>query len=258
MRDKTPFIGRQQELKDLKLLLARKTAALVVIKGRRRIGKSRLIEEFARGKKFVRFEGVPPTRQTTAQAQREEFARQIYNQLGVPGLQGIKDWGDLFTIVAEITKKEKVIILFDEITWMGSKDHVFLGKLKVVWDQYFQKNPNLILILCGSMSSWIEKNIISSTGFLGRISLKITLDELSLNECNMLLEKYGFKGSLQEKFMVLAVTGGVPWYLEQINPALPANENVRRLCFEPDGLLVEEFKYIFHDLFGKRLLECTP
>src|SRR3990167_232438 len=159
--DDTPFIGRKNELEDLKLLFAKKMASLVVIKGRRRIGKSRLIEEFAKGKKFLRFEGIAPTRQTTSQMQREEFARQINNQIGIPGLSSIKDWGDLFTIVAETTKMEEVIILFDEITWMGSKDPVFLGKLKVVWDQHFQKNSNLILILCGSLSSWIEKNIIN-------------------------------------------------------------------------------------------------
>ncbi len=63
---------------------------------------------------------------------------------------------------------------------MGSKDPVFLSKLKIIWDQFFQKNPRLIVILCGSLSSWIEKNIINSTGFLGRISLKLTLEELSL------------------------------------------------------------------------------
>ncbi len=256
MNKEAPFIGRKQELKDLRLLLARKMAALVVIKGRRRIGKSRLIEEFAKGKNFLRFEGVAPTRRTTAKDQRAEFARQINNQLGIPGLQSLKDWGDLFTIVAETTKNEEIIILFDEITWMGSKDPLFLGKLKVVWEQHFQKNPNLILILCGSMSSWIEKNIISSTGFLGRISLKLTLSELTLNECNTLLETHNFKGSTQEKFSVMSVTGGVPWYLQQINPLLTAHENIRKLCFEPDGLFVDEFKYIFHDLFGKRLPIC--
>ncbi len=72
------FIGRKQELHDLQLLLSKKTASLVVIKGRRRIGKSRLIEEFAKNKTFLRFEGVAPTRFTTAQAQRAEFARQIH------------------------------------------------------------------------------------------------------------------------------------------------------------------------------------
>lgn len=253
---KISFIGRKQELENLKLLLARRVAALVVIKGRRRIGKSRLIEEFALGRKFLRFEGVAPTMQTTAQAQREEFARQLHHQLGLSGLGKLTDWGDLFTLLAEVTKNEPFVILLDEITWMGSKDPVFLGKLKVVWDQLLQKNPHLILILCGSMSSWIEKNIISSTGFLGRISLKITLGELPLADCSQLLESRGFKQSAEEKFLSLAVTGGVPWYIEQINPSLSASENIRKLCFEPDGLFVEEFKYIFHDLFGKRLPIC--
>jgi hypothetical protein len=256
MSKKNPFIGRKSELNDLNLLLSKKTASLVVIKGRRRIGKSRLIEEFAKGKNFLRFEGVAPTRKTTSQNQRAEFARQVNLQLGIPGLEKLKDWGDLFTLVAKTVEKDEVIILFDEISWMGSKDPLFLGKLKIVWDQHFQKNPNLILILCGSMSAWIEKNIISSTGFFGRISLKLTLNELSLHESNQLLTAHGFKGSKQEKFMILGVTGGIPWYLEQINPQLSAKENIRKLCFVPDGLLVEDFKYIFHDLFGKRLPAC--
>lgn len=254
--DTTPFIGREKELEELRLLHERKLAALVVIKGRRRIGKSRLIEEFAKGKTFLSFEGIAPTRKTTAKMQREEFARQIQEQLGVPGLEHVKDWGTLFTIVAEATKNQEIIILFDEITWMGSKDPVFLGKLKVVWEKHFQKNPHLILILCGSLSSWIEKNIISSTGFFGRISLKLTLGELSLRNCHKLLKARGFKGSKQEELVALALTGGVPWYIEQINPTLSMSENIRRLCFTPDGLFVEEFKYIFHDLFRKRLPIC--
>ncbi len=245
------FVGREVELLDLKQLLHKKSASLVVIKGRRR-----LIEEFAKNKNFLRFEGLAPTRSTTAQMQREEFARQIHLQLGLSGLESIKDWGTLFTILAQNIPKGPVVILFDEITWMGSKDSTFLSKLKVAWDQFFQKNPHLILILCGSLSFWIEKNIINSTGFLGRISLKIHLQELELQECNALLNKLGFKGSAQEKLGALAVTGGVPWYIEQINPRLSVQENIRKLCFEANGIFVEEFQHIFHDLFGKRLPIC--
>lgn len=254
--NETDFVGRKRELENLHLLLERQLAALVVIRGRRRIGKSRLVEEFAKGKRFLRFEGIAPTRKTTARMQRVEFARQMHRQLGFSPDQDLEDWGNLFTTLAERCLEGEVIILFDEITWMGSKDPVFLGKLKIVWDQYFQKNPKLILILCGSLSSWIEKNIISSTGFLGRISLKLSLTELPLSECHQLLRCRNFKGSMHEELMALAVTGGVPWYLEQINTSLPIAENIRRLCFEPNGLLVEEFKHIFHDLFGKRLPIC--
>ena len=251
-----PFVGRKAELESLQLLREKKIPSLVVIKGRRRIGKSRLIEEFTKGKKTLWFEGIAPTKRTTAQMQRAEFARQIQEQLGITELQGIKDWGDLFTTVAEATKNGEVTIVLDEITWMGSKDPVFLGKLKIAWERHFQKNPRLILILCGSLSSWIEKNIISSTGFVGRISLKLTLGELSLKECGILLKKVGFRGSDHEKWLFLALTGGIPWYIEQFNPALSMIDNLRKLCFEPDGLFVEEFKRVFHDLFGKRLPIC--
>jgi AAA+ ATPase superfamily predicted ATPase len=257
-----PFVGRREELNDLKQLLQKKTASLVVIKGRRRIGKSRLVEEFAGNKNFYCFSALPPTEATTDQSQRDEFARQLGEQFKIPGLKS-EDWGSLFTLLANYTQKGTAIILLDEISWMGSKDSDFLGKLKIAWDIHFKKNPRLILILCGSVSSWIEKNIISSTGFLGRISHKITLDELSLNESNILLDKMGFKGSTLEKFITLAITGGIPWYLELMKPELLANENIRKLCFEPDGILVNEFKYIFHDLFPdkrreicRKIVEC--
>jgi AAA+ ATPase superfamily predicted ATPase len=245
------FTGRKRELEDLKSLLGKKSASLVVIRGRRRIGKSCLVDRFASDMTYFAFTGLPPEKDTNAQSQREEFARQLKTQLELPGLKA-DDWGDLFTILAKALPKGKVIVMLDEITWMGSRDPTFLGKLKIVWDLYFSKLPNLILILCGSISSWIEKNIIGSTAFFGRISHKIHLGELSLSESNELLEKRGFKGSSQEKFMILSLTGGIPWYLEQINPKLSALENIHRLCFRPDGLLVDEFTNIFHDLFGKR------
>lgn len=245
------FVGRKRELDGLESLLAKKSASLVVIRGRRRIGKSRLVDKFSEGKPYLVLTGLPPEKETTAQSQRDEFARQLAEKLGLPGLKA-DDWGDLFTMLARSIPKGRFILLLDEITWMGSKDPAFLGKLKIAWDLYFSKMPGLILILCGSVSSWIEKNIISSTGFFGRISYKIHLQELSLAECNQLLEKMGFKGSIQEKFILLSLTGGIPWYLEQINPKLSAQENIRRLCFIPNGLFVDEFKSIFHDLFGKR------
>ena len=246
-----PFIGRKNELKALNKLLNKVTASLVVIKGRRRIGKSRLIEVFAKGKTFYSFSALAPTKETTAQSQRDEFARQLAEQFGLPGLKA-EDWGDLFTLLANQTKNGRIIILIDEITWMGSKDSDFLGKLKIVWDQLFKNNPELILILCGSVSAWIEKNIISSTGFFGRISLKLNLEELSLPECNTLLEALNFRRSPLEKLMYLSLTGGIPWYIELIDPKSPTEENIRSLCFTQSGILVEEFKHIFHDLFGRR------
>ena len=200
------FIGRQKELERLGLLLTKKSASLVVVTGRRRIGKSRLIEEFAKGKRFFSFSGIPPSSGVTEQIQRDLFAKELSKQFHLPELRAT-DWSDLFTLLANQTSKGRVVILFDEISWMGIEDPTFLGKLKNAWDMEFKKNPQLILVLCGSVSTWIEKNIISNTAFFGRISLYPTIEELPLDDCNKMLDAIGFKSSSYEKFKILSVIG---------------------------------------------------
>ena len=249
--DSNLFIGRKKELAKLNDLLSKKVASLVVVKGRRRIGKSRLIEEFARNKKYYIFSGLPPVENTTAESQLNEFARQLSAQTGLPEIIA-NDWSKLFLLLGEKIKQGRIIVLLDEISWMGSMDPDFLGKLKNAWDISFKQNPELILILCGSVSYWIEKNIISSTGFFGRISLKITLEDLHLYECNQLFKHIGFNRSIHEKFQLLSVMGGIPRYIELVNPKYSALENIKQLCFEKDGILTDEFHFIFHDLFGHR------
>lgn len=251
MSKKPLFSGRDQELLDLERFLKKKSASLIVVRGRRRIGKSRLIEEFAKSHRFYSFAGLAPTEHTTAQAQREEFARQLSEQTNLPEIKA-DDWSRLFSLLSEKIQHGRVIVLFDEISWMGSEDPDFLGKIKNAWDQKFKNNPELIFVLCGSASAWIEKNILSSTGFLGRISYTLTLEELPLADC------VGFWGgaanniSSFEKLKLLAVTGGVPKYLEEIDPAISAEDNIRRLCFRKGGPLVEEFDHLFSNIFQRR------
>lgn len=244
------FVGREKELDKLNSLLCRDIASLVVIKGRRRIGKSRLIKEFAKPFKTYNFMGLAPEPDTTAQMQRDEFARYLRQHCLVPSAV-TKDWGDLFTMLAQQTVQGRVIIVFDEISWMAHKDITFLGKLKSIWDLYFSQNSELILILCGSVSSWIEKNILRNTGYLGRPTLQMTINELALNYCNMFW-KNNTNISNFEKLKILSITGGVPRYLELIDPQLSAEDNIKKLCFDPDSPLFEEFKYIFSDIYGKR------
>lgn len=245
-----PFIGRKRELDELSNLFHKKTASLVVIQGRRRIGKSRLVEEFAKNHTFYHFSGTPPVSSTSMQSQLDGFARQLSSQTDLPEMFS-DDWSKLFILLYKETQTGRVIILFDEISWMGSKDPEFLGKLKNAWDLYFSKNPQLILVLCGSVSAWIDKNILSHTGFVGRISYRLTLEELTLKECNQFWIQ-GSSISAYEKLKILAVTGGVPRYLEEIHPSLSAEKTIHNLCFTKRGLLVHEFKDIFNDIFSRR------
>src|SRR5271169_5441652 len=246
-----PFVGRDDELRRLEDLSKSRRACLAVIKGRRRIGKSRLAEEFGKDKEFLAFSGLAPVKGVTAQDQRDAFARELTTLFHLPPFT-ITDWSDAFAHLTRYLTEKPTVILFDEISWMGSKDPTFIPKLKVWWDLVLQNHPSAVLILCGSISTWIDKNIINSTAFFGRVSLYLELTELSIPQCKKLLNLQGFKGSDLDFFKILSVTGGVPWYLEQIQPHQTADDNIKRLCFEKNGLLVHEFERIFNDLFSTR------
>ena len=246
----TDFHGREHELDLLVQTVNRKTASLIVLKGRRRIGKTRLLEKLSEHvDKAYFFAGLAPTPKTTAQSQREEFARQLARLFGLPSIKA-DDWGDLFWFLADRVKEGQVLVVLDEITWMGSEDADFLGKLKNAWDLYFKHNPNFTLAICGSMSAWIEANILSSTGFMGRPTIDMTVRELPLEKCVEFWK--GYTLSAYEQLKMLAITGGVPRYLELINPKLTAEKNIQQLCFSPSGVLFKEFEKIFSDLFNKR------
>ena len=242
------FIGRKLELERLEALYKKKTPSLVVVKGRRRIGKSRLISEFAKisgTKIFWSFAGLAPEDGISAQEQRDNFARQLALMLKIPPMT-FQDWSDAFEHLS-LHIKPGDIILLDEISWMGSKDPSFIPKLKAWWDK---QTIHILLVFCGSVSTWIEENILKSTAFFGRLNLTINLEPLSIPESAEFLRTLGMQLSHYDMYKLLSIVGGVPWYLEQFNPAVTANDNIKQLAFEKNGLLVTEFDRIFHDLFN--------
>ncbi|RZI46116.1 AAA family ATPase [Candidatus Finniella inopinata] len=247
----TTFVGRKQELTKFKDLAQKRQASLVVIKGRRRIGKSRLAEEFAKNKTFLSFTGLTPEAGMTAQTQRDAFAVRLAQHFKLPPLT-FTDWTDAFYNLSFHLNDQPTVILFDEISWMGAKDSTFIPKLKSWWDLDVQNRANITLVFCGSVSTWIEDNILKSTAFFGRISLILELAPLSLSESANLLRLRGIKGSENELYKILAVTAGIPWCLEQILPHYSADQNIHKLCFEKGGLLTHEFDRIFHDLFSQK------
>lgn len=243
-----PFIGRKPELERLHALHRKAVPSLVVIKGRRRIGKSRLITEFASQvpqHKLWSFAGLAPQEGITSQTQLDHFARQLASLLGVPPFT-FQDWSDALDHLSQHVQAGD-IILFDEISWMGAKDPSFIPKLKAWWDK--QSTP-ITVVFCGSISTWIKENILNSTAFFGRVALTLTPEPLSIPESAQLLKAMGFQGSAHETYKLLSVLGGIPWYLEQANAGMTADAILKQLCFEKDGLLVLEFDRIFHDLFN--------
>lgn len=244
------IVGRREELSKLLTLKETKKANLIVLRGRRRIGKSTLLEEFGRRhKKFVEIVGLAPSENIDNNSQLQNFSEQLSLVEKIPGLK-FENWTQAFDALSKFNEKGEVFILLDEISWMAANDEDFLGKLKIAWDTKLKKNSKLTLALCGSVSSWIEKNILKDTDFVGRISFEYQLRAFSIEESFEFLKSY--KVSDSEKLKLLMITGGIPKYLEEINYKLTVEENIKRLCYEQTGYLYNDFRKIFNDIFGSR------
>jgi len=249
------FIGRENYLKELELLWDKRGASLVTCRGRRRIGKSTLIEEFARRSEcfFIPIVGLAPRKGMTDRRQRQNFCEMLAALLNEPKKKA-ESWSAAFRLLdAAIPKEGRVVVLLDEISWMGAHNPDFAAYLKNAWDLYWRKHDNLVLVLCGSVSSWIVDNILNSTGFVGRDSLDIDVGEMTLAECNAMFGIAAGRLSVREKLDFLSITGGVPKYLDELRLANSVDENVQRMCFSPKGLLFREFDEMFSGVFGRKV-----
>jgi len=246
------FVGRDYQIDLLSSVWDKDSSSLVVVSGRRRIGKSTLVERFAEKSRcrFIEIEGLPPDENMTNERQLANFC----NRLGKAVKKDVPkagNWAEAFdSLEKAINGRGKVIVFLDEISWMGGYDEGFAGFLKNAWDLQFSKHKRLVMVLAGSVSAWIQKNILNAKGFVGRISIDLNLTELPLSACRGFWGKRADHASTREIVDILSVTGGIPKYLQEMNPRLSADENIRRMCFLPEGYLFKDFDSIFSDVFG--------
>ena len=252
------FIGRKEYLDDLESLWRKRTSSIVACRGRRRIGKSTLFREFAKrtADVYMEFEGLAPDgeHEVTNEDQLKEFAATLARLTNSPILS-LPTWKDaFFWLDRAIDDSKKTVILLDEISWMGGCDPNFPAMLRNAWESYFHRHEKLVLVVCGSVSAWIKEYILGNAGFIGRFSRDYILTELSLAECAKFWKPGAAELNEREIFDVLSVTGGVPRYLEEVDPGLSAEENIRRLCFRKEGVLFKDFDAIFHTMFGDNVV----
>ena len=248
------FVGRQEDLAMLSGLWEKRVASLVTCRGRRRVGKSTLIEEFAKrtAEHFIIIEGLAPRKGMSDRLQRRNFCERLAEQTGCAA-EDASSWPLAFSMLdAALPRKNRLVVLLDEISWMGGYDKDFPAYLKAAWDKKLKNHPNLVLVLCGSVSAWIADNILNSTGFVGRNSLDLEVRELPLHEAIQVIGPAAARMSSTEKLDILSVVGGVPRYLEEVRPSLTVDENIRRMCFLKQGLLFREFDETFNNVFGVR------
>lgn len=248
------FYGREGLLRDLLALFNKRTSSLVTCRGRRRIGKSTLVETFANraDARFLAMEGLRPTDKLDNRAELAHFTSLLSAQTGCDSSVPDNWLNALLRLDGVLRDDVRTIVLLDEISWMAHYDPAFAGTLKSVWDMRLKKHPNLVLVLCGSVSTWIRDNIVDSGSFYGRRSLDVIVPELPLSECVKFWGSAADRIDRREIIDVLSVTGGVPRYLEEVDPAATAAENIRRLCFRPKGVLREDFDEMFMDVVTRQ------
>lgn len=251
------FFGRQAQLEQLNRLLYKQVGSFVTCRGRRRVGKSTLIERFAAecGARFIKLEGVQPKAKYENADELRAFAEQLAAQTGAESTVPA-NWLNAFIRLDREIKDENrwTVVLLDEIAWFGYYDPMFSDSVRIAWENYWRKHDRLIVVVCGSVSSWIRDNIIDNKAFRGRRSLDLVVPELPLAECAKFWGDCAHRIDPTEIVDVLAVTGGVPMYLQEIDPTLSADENIRQLAYSPNAVLRVDFDDMFTDVISDQPL----
>ena len=240
------FIGRKEEIGALRRW-DKKQSMLTVIYGRRRIGKTRLIQEAFADASYYKFEGIEgQTSRNAIGSFQRQLARQFDSQ-ELLELPVARSWDALFLILSRKIGKKPAVVVIDEFQWFAGKGSNLTGYLKYAWDSYFSVNNRMHLIVCGSVSSFMVKKVLRSRALYGRVHHELSLQPLKLQE---IVNGLGTTRSIREIVEMYMVTGGIPQYIQLFNWKKSVWLNIQDLCFTADGFLVGEVERIFTSHFG--------
>ena len=168
----------------------------------------------------MKIEGVRPEDGFSNGNELQAFIEQLAAQTGCDRTLP-ENWLEAFIRLNNMIEDgQKTVVLLDEVSWMGYYDPMFANTVRIAWENYWKAHDRLIVVLCGSVSSWIKENLIDNSSYMGRRSLDLVVGELPLRECIKFWGRAAERVNSREIIDVLSVTGGVPRYLEEVNPAL--------------------------------------
>ena len=237
------FIGRQIEKAQIKALIELPRPSIAVIYGRRRVGKSELIRQATQGKNVLSFEGLEGQ---SKQKQIKNFLFQLREQSGITR-KDISDWPEALILLRKLTGSGQWIIVLDEFQWMANYQNELVSVIKMIWERYLAVNPELTLILCGSIASFMKSKVLKSSALYGRCDYVLNLQPLKLNE---IADFFPDKGS-DEILETAMLVGGIPKYLELISEYPSVYDAIEQLAFSHDGFFQTEYDRLFASHFGK-------
>ena len=247
------IIGRDEELKILREIYESTEPQFLAVYGRRRIGKTYLISEFFKNR-GVYFE-ITGMKEGAIAEQLFQFAYEFSRQFNAgERISPPKSWAQALNLLHEAIEKveqgRKIILFFDEVPWLASPRSKFLNALEHFWNRYLSRNKNVIMIICGSLASWIIRNIINNKGGLyGRVTSKMRLLPFTLLETEEYLKSRHIELDRKQIIDIYMAMGGVPKYLSYIARGKSAAQIINDVCFTLNGGLHNEFDNLYKSLF---------
>lgn len=243
--------GRDNEVKILTTLLKSKESRFVGITGRRRIGKTYLIDTVYEKSMAFSMTGI---KDGSMEEQLNHFTDKLNGYSKTAIATTPKSWQEAFLLLKQYlkksTSKKKKVLFFDELPWLTTARSGFLQHLAHLWNDYLSKEKKYVLVICGSSTSWIISKIYNDKGGLhNRVTDKIDLQPFNLRETKQFLKNKGIKMTHNAITEIYMFCGGIPYYLDAIKKGDSPTIAIERLCFTKDGRLYNEYENLFKALY---------
>lgn len=251
------IIGRSEEIKTMKRFLNSSKSEFVAIYGRRRVGKSFLVEEVYREKIVFRAIGtyvMEKDGRTYKQIQLDHFYESLIDS-GMPeDTPRPTCWREAFRLLRKFLEGLRVkrrVVFLDELPWLaGTRSSEMIAELGYFWNSWADRQRNIVLVVCGSATSWMLDNVIRNYGGLhGRLTGTIRLLPFTLKECEQYFKRHGFHLSRYETAVAYMAFGGIPYYLDLMDNEKNLSENIDSFFFK-DEKINQEFKDVYTGLYA--------
>ncbi len=252
------MIGREKEKIELEKLYNSNQAELVAVYGRRRVGKTYLIDEIFQNRMTFRHAGLSPLDGEPNGILQEQLSH-FFNSLKRYGYEeNVKptNWLDAFFMLEKLLKARKEetrqVVFLDELPWMDTPRSGFIRAFEGFWNTWGCHQKNLMVVICGSANSWMMNELINNHGGLyGRVTHEIKLSPFTLSECE---EFYGNKDLSFSRYDIVQsymIFGGIPYYMGYMDKELSFAQNVDKAFFAKNAVLSAEFDRLFESVFKR-------
>lgn len=247
---KENIIGRIEEQQILERVFSSSKSEFVAVYGRRRVGKTFLVREYFEGELVFQTAGLA---HQSLSRQLKSFYEDLV-EWGLPRQEkSPADWIEAFSLLRTLLKsspRERKVLLLDELPWLDTPRSGFMAALEHFWNAWASARHDIVLIVCGSATSWMMDKLINNHGGLhNRLTQRIFLAPFNLLECEAFLQRKGFFFSRYEIAVCYMIMGGIPYYLDMLETRMSLAQNIDYLLFRPSGALSGEFNNLYSALF---------